>query len=62
MCDFNELSSLVALSGPVLAILLAAQVNATWKQDGVLARTTLRASTVRGEFSSCGFVSRMRSI
>lgn len=50
MLALDELSFLLTLSGPVLAIWLAALGNATLRQDGVHARTMLKASTVRGEF------------
>lgn len=46
----NELTSLLTLPGPVLAMLLAAQGSATLRQGGVRARTTWKDSTVRGEF------------
>lgn len=48
--DLTELSSLLTVPGPVLAMLLAAQGNATLRQGGVRARTTWKDSTVRGEF------------
>lgn len=46
----TELISLLPLPGPVLAMLLAAQGNATSRQGGVRARTMWKDSTVRGEF------------
>lgn len=46
----TELTSLLPLPGPVLAMLLAAQGNAMLRRGGVRARTTWKDSTVRGGF------------